>query len=459
MMLPKTINSQNPYSAKQSPPLTGSLRVPSDKSLSHRALLLAALAHGKSEIRGLLPAGDVLGLAMALQGLGVKISTVPPYCFVESQGLASWREPETVLDMGNSGTATRLLLGLLAACPFSTFLQGDASLQRRPMARVIKPLIEMGAFIHTRSQGRLPLVIQGRQPLRAIRYQLPVASAQVKSALLLAGLFCGSESEIIEPTPTRDHTERALKAMGIKLTTTDFANGGLRHQLQPIGKETLAAQRFDIPADISSAAFPMVAALLIEGSEIILQDVCLNPTRTGLLLCLTEMGANIKQLNPRQIGFEPVADLHICASTLSAITTPASRAASMIDEFPILAMACACARGTSRLTGLAELRVKESDRLQAIAQGLTACGVRVEIDGDDLIIHGEGTAPKGGAPKGDALIKTDMDHRIAMSFLILGLVSQKPITIDDSSFINTSYPDFIGQMQSLGATLTQAEST
>jgi len=437
----KTLRSQ------QTGSLSGAARVPGDKSISHRALMLGALAVGESVVGGLLEGDDVLHTAACLRALGAEITRHDDGSWhLFGRGVGGLVEPADLLDMGNSGTGARLMMGLVATYPFTTFFTGDASLRSRPMRRVSEPLSRMGARFVTREGGRLPAAVIGTAQPVPIRYELPVASAQVKSALLLAGLNTPGETVVIEPEPTRDHTERMLRAFGAEVTVEATESGGRVVTLT--GFPELTGRRFEVPADPSSAAFPAVAALLVEGSEILLTNVGINPLRTGLYLTLQEMGANISFENLRDQGGEQVADLRIRASRLKGVEVPAERAPSMIDEYPILAIAAACAEGTTRMNGLAELRVKESDRLGAMARGLAACGVAIEEEADVLIVHGTGRPPAG-----NATIATHFDHRIAMSFLVLGMVAAAPITVDEADSIATSFPGFVALMNSLGASI------
>ena len=443
-----------PATAHPAEGLAGGVRVPGDKSISHRALMLGALAVGESRIEGLLEGEDVRGTAAAMAALGAEVARDGGGTWrVQGRGLGGLIEPEDVLDLGNAGTGARLLLGLLAGHPITACLTGDASLRSRPMGRVIKPLETMGAAITARAGGRLPLTIRGTGEPLAIRYRLPVASAQVKSAILLAGLSAAGETRVIEPRPTRDHSEIMLRNFGADLAVEpceeDDGDGeaGAREVVLR-GQPELVGRPVSVPADPSSAAFPAVAALVLPGSDISLTGVCLNPRRTGLFETLAEMGAAIAYENRRDAGGEEIADLRIRSGGLAGIEVPAERAPSMIDEFPILAVAAACAEGRTTMRGLAELRVKESDRLSAMAQGLAACGVAVEEGPDHLIVEGCGGRPPGG---NDDPVTTHLDHRIAMSFLVLGLTSERPVTVDDAGPIETSFPGFSSLMGGLGA--------
>jgi 3-phosphoshikimate 1-carboxyvinyltransferase len=431
-------------------PLTGKIRVPGDKSISHRALMLGALAVGRTEISGLLEGEDVLATAAAINALGANASPAGDGRWaVNGVGIGGLTEPEDLLDLGNSGTSARLLLGILATHPLTAFVTGDASLRRRPMGRVVEPLSRIGARFVTREGARLPLAISGAADPIPISYHLPVPSAQVKSAVLLAGLNTPGTTTVIEPQPTRDHTERMLRHFGATVTTEPTEGGGKHITLE--GYPELTAAPIAVPGDPSSAAFPLIAALIVPGSDVTIEGVGINPLRTGLIECLREMGADLALLNERDEGGEPVADLRARAGTLKGADIPAERAPRMIDEYPILAVAAACACGRTVRRGLAELRVKESDRLTGIAAGLASCGVRVAVEQDDLIVEGAGNFPAGGAT-----IETRLDHRIAMAFLVLGLAADEAVRIDDAAPIATSFPDFLPLMNGLGGTIQEA---
>ena len=439
-----------PLIGRSGGPLTGRTRIPGDKSMSHRALILGTLAVGRTTIRGLLDGEDVHATAAALAALGAGIERQEGGTWtVDGVGVGGLAEADRVLDLGNSGTGVRLLMGLVATHPITSIFTGDASLNRRPMARVTRPLEMMGAQFVGRAGSLLPMAVVGSAMPVPIDYRLPVASAQVKSAILLAGLNTPGRTIVVEPAPTRDHSERMLRHFGAQVIVEPVEAGGRRIVLE--GEPELHPATLDLPGDPSSAAFPMVAALLSEGSDIVLENVGLNPLRTGLITSLCEMGAAIDVLNPRVSGDEPVGDLHIRASSLRGITVPAERAPSMIDEYPILAIAAACAHGRTAMHGLEELKVKESDRLAAVAGGLAACGVRVEVDGASLIVEG-----CGGKPPGGGRIAARLDHRIAMAFLILGTAARTPVEIDDGATIETSFPDFAGLMRRLGAAIEPA---
>lgn len=431
--------------ATSSPPLTGDIRVPGDKSISHRAVMLGALAVGRTRISGLLEGEDVLATAAAFRAMGAGIEKHDDGTWsVDGVGLGGLREPATVLDMGNSGTAARLLIGVLAGHPIRCVLSGDASLNKRPMNRVADPLRTMGAWIETRSGGRLPLMIEGAAEPLPIEYALPVASAQVKSAILLAGLSSRGETTVIEPAPTRDHSERMLRAFGAEVTVAETDSGGRRVTVK--GQPELTPCEIAVPSDPSSAAFPIVAALIVPRSDVILRGVGMNPTRTGLIDTLIEMGGAIDIMDRREEGGEPVADLQVRHSALTGIAVPPDRAPSMIDEYPVLAVAAAFAAGRTEMRGVHELRVKESDRLAATAAGLEANGVAYEIGEDWLTVDGG-----AGEVRGGGTVETHLDHRIGMSFLVMGMASKRPVTIDDDAAIATSFPGFVSLMRGLGA--------
>jgi 3-phosphoshikimate 1-carboxyvinyltransferase len=454
------MNDLTPMVSHASNGVSGVVRVPGDKSISHRALLIGASAVGETEITGLLEAGDIMATAGALRALGIEIeraggdASADPVWRVWGRGVGGLAEPETVLDLGNSGTGARLLMGLLASHPFASMLTGDASLRERPMARVMEPLGRMGAEFTARGGGggRLPVTVHGTDRLRPVTETLEVASAQVKSAILFAGLNTQGRTTVVEPNPSRDHTELLLRHFGADVSVRDESGGARR--ISVAGYPELAGAKVTVPGDFSSAAFPLVAALLVPGSKLKLRRVGLNPLRSGLLQTLEEMGARIEIHDLRDQGGETFADLHAEHGPLKGVTVPAARAPSMIDEYPILGVAAACAAGVTHFEGIGELRVKESDRLAAMAQGLEAAGVPVEEGDDSLTIHGA-----GGAPKGGATIASRLDHRIAMSFLVLGAASEAPITIDDGATIATSFPEFTDIMNRLGANMETSMET
>ncbi|MFO1241966.1 MAG: 3-phosphoshikimate 1-carboxyvinyltransferase [Rickettsiales bacterium] len=428
--------------------IKGSIRVPGDKSISHRSLMLSSQVLGTSTISGLLEGADVLATYKALTECGVAIEKDGSGQWkVQGVGIGGLREPENVLDMGNAGTGARLMMGLLAPYPFTSLFTGDASLRSRPMKRVIEPLSLIGARFTSRSENRLPLAMQGASRPMPIEYTLPMASAQVKSAILLSGLNTPGITTVIEKEKTRDHTERMLNYLGIKVEVEDRSDG--RHVSLLGQQEAPAANRsITVPADPSSAAFPMVAALITETSDILLQEVCINPLRTGVIQTLQEMGGLIEMTNERELCGEPVADIRVRSSKLKSVTVPAERAPSMIDEYPILAMAAAMAEGDTVMHGLKELRVKESDRLQSIIDGLASCGVKTTLEGDTLTVHGT-----AGKVAGGGTITTHYDHRIAMCFLVLGMASKNIISVDDTSAVVTSFPGFASLMNEAGAAI------
>jgi len=434
---------------RPSGPLAGRIAVPGDKSISHRALMFGALAVGETRIRGLLEGEDVLRTAAAMRALGAEVIRDGDGAWrVAGRGLGGLTEPRDVLDMGNSGTAARLLCGILASHPLFAVMTGDESLRRRPMRRVTDPLAACGARFASREGGRLPLAIGGARDALPLDYRVPVPSAQVKSAVLLAGLNARGVTRVEEPEATRDHSENMLRHFGAAVRVEAAGAGRV---IELTGQPELVAADVTVPGDPSSAAFPLVAALLVPGSEVRVSGVGLNPLRAGLFATLAEMGADLSVANRREAGGEPVGDLTARHGALRGVDVPAERAPSMIDEYPILAVAAACAAGATRMRGLKELRVKESDRLAATAALLAACGARAEIDGDDLVVHGTGRPPSGGRR-----VATHMDHRIAMSALVLGLAAEAPVAVDDSRFIDTSFPGFANLMRGLGADLRAA---
>jgi len=434
-----------PLEARSSGSLAGKARVPGDKSISHRALILGALAVGETRISGLLEGEDVLNTARAMQALGASVERTGAFAWsVRGVGVAGFAAPENPLDFGNSGTGCRLVMGAVAGCPITAVFDGDASLRGRPMRRILDPLELMGAKAGASGEGgRLPLTLNGARDPLPILYRTPVASAQIKSAVLLAGLAAPGITTVIETEASRDHTELMLKHFGARIVSTREGRHGRKIALT--GQPELHGADVVVPADPSSAAFPIVAALIVEGSDVILSDVMTNPLRTGLFTTLREMGASIEESQVRGDAGEPMAQFRVRASKLRGVEVPPERAPSMIDEYLVLAVAAAFAEGTTVMRGLQELRVKESDRLEATAAMLRVNGVKVDISGDDMTVEGKGHVA------GDGLVATHMDHRIAMSALVMGLASDKPVKVDDTAFIATSFPDFIPMMRSLGA--------
>jgi 3-phosphoshikimate 1-carboxyvinyltransferase len=436
-----------PMTSHKSGPLTGVAEVPGDKSISHRALILGALSVGETKITGLLEGQDVLDTAKAMQAFGATVTQHGPGAWsVQGVGVGGFAEPANVIDCGNSGTGVRLIMGAMATSDIAATFTGDASLNKRPMGRVTDPLALFGARAYGRRGGRLPLTLIGAAEPVPVEYRLPMPSAQVKSAVLLAGLNAPGQTVVIEQEPTRDHTERMLRGFGADISVEDGPEGRI---ITLTGQPELRGQRVSVPRDPSSAAFPVCAALLVPGSEIFVPGVSQNPTRNGIFLTLQEMGADLVLENPREEGGEPVADLRVRFSALKGIDVPPERAASMIDEYPILSALAATAEGKTVMRGVKELRVKESDRIDAMARGLEACGVRVEETEDSFTVHGMAEVPGG------ATVRSHLDHRIAMSFLCLGMASTRPITVDDATPIATSFPVFEPLMTGLGARLTQ----
>jgi len=420
--------------------LSGSLRVPGDKSMSHRSVMLGALATGTTRATGFLEGEDALATVAAFRAMGVEIEGPEQGCLtIHGVGLQGLRAPQAPLDMGNSGTSIRLLSGILAGQSFATTLTGDVSLQKRPMGRVINPLTQMGAVIHSAEEGRPPLQIEGGHKLRGIHYDLPMASAQVKSCVLLAGLFAQGRTSVTEPAPTRDHTERMLRGFGYNVQRE---NGVISLE----GGGELTATDIDIPADISSAAFFLVGASICPGADLLLQHVGMNPTRIGVLNILGLMGADITVQNEREVGGEPVADLRVRYAPLKGIEIPEAEVPLAIDEFPALFIAAACAEGRTVLSGAEELRVKESDRIASMAEGLTTLGIYNEVRADGIVIE--------GGPIGGGAVRTFHDHRIAMSFAIAGLRAQQPIEVLDCDHVATSFPGFAELARAAGLQLT-----
>ncbi|MFO1117234.1 MAG: 3-phosphoshikimate 1-carboxyvinyltransferase [Beijerinckiaceae bacterium] len=432
--------------ARRSGPLKGRLRVPGDKSISHRAFIFGLLTVGTTEIEGLLEGDDVLRTGAACQALGARIDRFGEGRWrVEGAGLGSLLGPVATLDFGNAGTGSRLMMGVVGGHDVTARFDGDASLRKRPMRRILDPLALMGARVLEQAEGgRCPILLQGSPEPAPIEYRTPVASAQIKSAVLLAGLNSPGRTVVIESEASRDHTEKMLAHFGATVKSEPFGDAGRKITLE--GRPKLVPRPVIVPADPSSAAFPIVAALITPGSEVVIEGMMMNPLRIGLLTTLIEMGADIVELDRRVEGGENVADLRVRASALKGVDVPAARAPSMIDEYPVLAVAAAFATGETRMRGLHELRVKESDRLAAVADGLKANRIDCEIDGDDLLVRGAGAPPAGGG-----LVATHLDHRIAMSFLVMGLASEKDVTVDDETMIATSFPTFKALMASLGA--------
>lgn len=430
-----------PLAALTSGPLTGRVRVPGDKSISHRALIFAALSSGITHISGLLEAEDVLNTAKAMAAMGAGVERSGAQWHVAGRGVGGLLAPQDPLDLGNSGTGTRLLLGVIAGHDMKVQLLGDASLSKRPMGRVLDPLRQMGLEVED-GRDRLPLVARGTSHPIPIVYELPVPSAQVKSAILIAGLSAAGETTVIEREPTRDHTERMLRFFGADVRSVE--EGG-RTRITVTGEAELRGRDVTVPGDPSSAAFVAGAAAIVPGSEVTIEGVLVNPTRTGFYLTLQEMGGDVTFLNEREEGGEPVADIRVRAAKLKGVRIAPERAPSMIDEYPVLAIVAALAEGETRMEGLAELKVKESDRLAATVAGLVANGVEARAEGETLIVRGTGKVPGGG------MVATHLDHRIAMAFLTLGLAAERPVTVDDTTMVATSFPQFRALMEGLGA--------
>jgi len=443
-----------PAKASKSPALKGDIRIPGDKSISHRSFMFGGLAKGETRITGLLEGEDVINTGKAMQAMGAAIRKDGDTWIINGVGNGCLLEPEAALDFGNAGTGCRLTMGLMGPYDFETTFIGDASLSRRPMARVLDPLRLMGVQVKSEAGDRLPVTLRGPRAPAPISYRVPMASAQVKSAVLLAGLNIPGITTVIEPVMTRDHTEKMLKGFGAALDVETDADGVRTIRLE--GRGQLLGQTIDVPGDPSSTAFPLVAALIVPGSDVLIRNVLMNPTRTGLIQTLQEMGADIEILDPRQAGGEDVADLRVRASELTGVTVPAERAPSMIDEYPVLAIAASFARGETMMPGLEELRVKESDRLAAVARGLEINGVDCTEGEDWLSVRGRPDGKGLGTTSKDAVVVTWLDHRIAMSFLVMGLASENPVQVDDSSIIATSFPEFMEMMTGMGAEITDA---
>ncbi|MEM0987965.1 MAG: 3-phosphoshikimate 1-carboxyvinyltransferase [Pseudomonadota bacterium] len=437
--------------ARKSTALTGRADVPGDKSVSHRALIFGTLAVGETRIKGLLEGEDVLATAAAMRAFGAQVVRQGDTWHVHGVGVGGLGEPEDIIDCGNAGTGVRLIMGMMATTPISATFTGDSSLRRRPMGRVLDPLALFGAHSSGRAGGMLPLTLSGAQDPVPVEYLLPVPSAQVKSAVLLAGLGAPGETVVLEAEATRDHTERMLRGFGAEVIVEETKEG---RAIRLTGQPELMPQTIAVPRDPSSAAFPVAAALIAEGSDILVPNICLNPTRAGLYQTLAEMGADIAHLDPREEGGEPVADLRVRHGALSGVEVPPDRAPSMIDEYPVLACIAAYAQGDTVMRGIGELRVKESDRIAAVVAGLRANGVQVTEEEDGMIVHGRGGGSSSSVP-GGGIVATHLDHRIAMSFLCLGLNADRPVTIDDVAPIATSFPGFMDLMDGLGAVLTR----
>lgn len=438
-------HTPNPLAARKAGPLRGTAAVPGDKSISHRSMIFGLLAAGRTTIQGLLEGEDVLATARACEALGATIEHTGPGAWtVHGVGIGALAEPAGTLDFGNAGTGSRLMMGVVGGHPITATFDGDASLRKRPMRRILDPLERMGAEVVAEAgEGRVPLTLRGAADPLPIVYTSPVPSAQVKSAVLLAALNSPGRTTLIEREATRDHTELMLRHFGAEVSVAPEGEHGRRIEL--VGRPELRPADIVVPADPSSAAFPLVAALIVPGSDVVLRGIMMNPLRTGLIKTLREMGASIEELDSRDAGGERVADLRIRAGTLRGVDVPPERAPSMIDEYPVLAVAAAFAEGVTRMRGLKELRVKESDRLAAVHAGLVAAGVEAAIEGDDLIVEGGRGVPGGG------VAATHLDHRIAMAFLVLGLAAERGMAVDDGAMIATSFPDFVPLLRGLGA--------
>ena len=437
-----------PATARKSENLRGTVRIPGDKSISHRSFMFGGLAAGETRITGLLEGEDVINTGKAMKAMGARIEKQGDTWIIHGTGNGALLAPEAPLDFGNAGTGCRLTMGLVGVYDFASTFVGDASLSSRPMGRVLNPLREMGVQVTAQAGDRLPATLHGPKTPNPITYRVPMASAQVKSAVLLAGLNTPGITTVIEPVMTRDHTEKMLQGFGANLSVESDSDGVRTIRLEGRGK--LTGQVIDVPGDPSSTAFPLVAALLVPGSDVTILNVLMNPTRTGLILTLQEMGADIEVMNARNAGGEDVADLRVQHSELKGVAVPAERAPSMIDEYPVLAVAASFAEGTTIMTGLEELRVKESDRLAAVARGLELNGVDCNEGETSLTVRGVPGGKGLGNAKGEA-VKTHLDHRIAMSFLVMGLASEYPVTVDDARMIATSFPEFMSLMTGLGA--------
>jgi 3-phosphoshikimate 1-carboxyvinyltransferase len=434
--------------ARPAGPLAGVAQAPPDKSISHRALILGSMAAGVTDIEGLLEGDDVMRTAAAMRAFGARVERLAEGRW-RVTGRGGFEAPAAAIDCGNAGTAVRLIMGAAAGFPLTARFTGDASLRRRPMGRVLEPLAAMGARCDFAEGARLPVTVRGGD-LHGIAYRPPEPSAQVKSAILLAALNASGETSVVEAAPTRDHTERMLAAFGVRL---DIQETGEGRAVRMQGGQALTAAKVSVPGDPSSAAFPIVAALIVPGSEVTVAGVLLNPLRAGLIETLLEMGADLSIANERNAGGERVGDVTARHSRLAGVTVPPHRAPSMIDEYPILAVAAAFAGGPTVMRGIGELRLKESDRIAAMAAGLAACGAEAEEEPEGLIVAGRGA---GAGPAGGASVRTHGDHRIAMAFLILGLAAREPVVVDESAMIATSFPAFASLMASLGADIRPA---
>ena len=441
-----THGPSQPLTARAGGPLTGTAHVPGDKSISHRSLILGAMAVGETRVTGLLEGQDVLDTGAAMRAFGATVEKQGDTWVVHGVGVGGLMEPADVIDCGNSGTGVRLLMGAAATHGFAVTYTGDASLRKRPMARITDPLALFGAVAYGRSEGRLPMTVVGASEPVPARYATPVASAQIKSAVLLAGLNAPGETVVIEREATRDHSERMLRGFGAQIETRETPEG---REITLVGRPELTPQTIEVPRDPSSAAFPVCAALIVPGSDVLVPNIGLNPTRAGLFTTLREMGADLTYENEREEGGEPVADLRARFSPdMRGIEVPPGRAASMIDEYPILSVVAANATGTTVMRGVAELRVKECDRIDAMATGLRACGIEVRDGADWWAVDGRGA----GGMAGGATVAVHLDHRIAMSFLCAGFAAKDPVTVDDAGPIATSFPIFRPLMEALGAT-------
>ena len=444
-------SNPQPLTARRSAALSGTAEIPGDKSVSHRSLIFGAMTIGETRISGLLEGEDVLATADAMRAFGATVTQEGAEWSVHGVGVGGFGEPADVIDCGNAGTGVRLIMGAMATTPIVATFTGDGSLRKRPMGRILNPLALFGTTYMARAGGLLPLTVTGAVDPVPVEYTLPMASAQVKSAVLLAGLNTPGETVVIEPEATRDHTERMLRGFGARVIVEDLPEGRV---IRLTGQPELSPMTIAVARDPSSAAFPVAAALIVPGSDVLVPNICLNPTRAGLYQTLAEMGAEIEHQNPREDGGEPVADLRVRHSELKGIEVPPDRAPSMIDEYPVLACLAAFAEGDTVMRGIGELRVKESDRIAATVAGLRANGVEVTEHEDGMTVHG-----RGGEVPGGGTVETHLDHRIAMSFLCLGLFTKSPVTVDDAAPIATSFPQFEHLMGELGAVLTRNNST